>query len=69
MPCNKQDIECGLEDFYGEPVLLKKCASEKYAENLEYYTKFAGKRGQKFADNSYCLDMEGLYIAGEPLSY
>ena len=27
----------------------------------------AGKdTGQNYADNSYCLDMEGLYLAGEP---
>ena len=56
------------EDTYGEPIILKKCTRQKQAENLEYYTKFGGNNGQKLADNSYCLDMEGLYLAGEPRS-
>ena len=47
---------------------MKKCTSEKQAENLEYFTKREGKDGQKYADNSYCLDMEGLYLAGKPYS-
>ena len=47
---------------------MKKCSSEKQAENLEYYAKFYGDDSQKLAENSYCLDMYGLYLAGEPYS-
>ena len=68
LPCKKQDNDCAWEDFFGEPIIVKKCTSEKQAENLEYFTKKEGKEGQKLADNSYCLDMEGLYLAGEPMS-
>ena len=68
LPCKKQDNDCAWEDFFGEPIIVKKCTSEKQAENLEYYTKQEGKEGQKLADNAYCLDMEGLYLAGEPMS-
>ena len=69
LPCKKQDTDCAPEDFYSEPLALKKCTGEKYAENLEFYTKFHGKNeGGKLADNSYCLDMDGFYLAGEPTS-
>ena len=48
---------------------MKKCTSEKQAENLEYFTKHRGNEdGQKYADNSHCLEMDGLYLAGEPNS-
>ena len=47
---------------------MKKCTGEKQAENLEFYTKIQGNAGQKYADNSYCLDMDGFYLAGEPTS-
>ena len=49
---------------------MKKCTGEKQKEKLEYFTKL-GKNdlGQRYADNSYCLDMEGLYLAGEPPSF
>ena len=48
---------------------MEKCSSEKQAEKLEYYTKKEGNyTGPLYAENSYCLDMAGLYLAGEPIS-
>ena len=36
---------------------------------MEYFTKHRGNEdGQKYADNSHCLEMDGLYLAGEPNS-
>ena len=48
---------------------MKKCTSVKQAELLEFFIKLGGKDfGQQNAKNSYCLDMDNLYLAGEKSS-
>ena len=65
-PCQEADGDCKFEDRF-EEVPIVECSAEKLAEISEYWIKTKGViNGQLFADSSQCLDLENLYIAGEP---
>ena len=65
-PCYKADGDCTFEDRM-EEVPLVECSAEKQAEISDYWIKTRGEiEGQQFADNARCLDLESIYISGEP---
>ena len=46
---------------------FKKCTGEKLNDITQYWIRSRGENfGQLFAENALCLDMEDLYLSGEP---
>ena len=45
------------------------CNDARQAEIWEHWIKVEGSdRGQKYADNALCLNMDGTYLAGERMT-
>ena len=67
-PCQSADGACEeFKDHLAAEVPIQKCSSKKQKDIEEYWTKRFGEiEGAKYASNAVCLDLEGIYIAGEP---
>ena len=71
-PCKNagKDVYCdeGIEHISEVPV--QKCSSEKQKEiDEQLIKKFGTDYGPFYSENAVCLDLEDVYIAGEPWAY
>ena len=66
-PCENEDEECEEFEELVDEVPIESCSDEKLAEITEYWRKIKGQeKGNRYADSALCLNMEGVYLAGEP---
>ena len=67
-PCKKNNVceEDPLARLTSE-VPLKKCTSKKQKEIEEYWIeRWTEYEGTLMASNAFCLDLEDIFITGEP---
>ena len=58
---------CKTFEEITDEIPIEKCSSEKLEEMTAYWIKTKGELlGMKYAGNAQCINMEGIYLAGEP---
>ena len=67
-PCQSASGACKRDPLarLASEVPVKRCTSQKQEEIEEQANKKWGRIGTSLAVNAVCLDLEDIYIAGEP---